>query len=73
MIAEWLIKPGMPTSKPHRRVAPGGPRLTAWGALMIVAWLGLPLLAALALLDLVLYLVFTQALGRCYGLACWLG
>lgn len=53
-------------------VAPG-PRLTAWGALMIVAWLGLPLLAALTLLDLVLYLVFTHLLGRCYGLACWLG
>lgn len=50
-----------------------GPRLTAWGALMIVVWLGLPLLAVLALLDLALYLVFTQMLSRCYGLACWLG
>ena len=50
-----------------------GPRLTAWGALMIVVWLGLPLLAALALLDVLLYLVFARLLGRCYGLACWLG
>jgi hypothetical protein len=50
-----------------------GPRLTAWGALMIVVWLGLPLLAVLALLDALLYLVFAQLLGRCYGLGCWLG
>lgn len=56
----------------HRRAIPG-PRLTAWGALMIVTWLGLPLLAALALGDLILYLLFTLALGRCYGLGCWLG
>jgi hypothetical protein len=40
---------------------------------MIVVWLGLPLLAVLVLLDLALYLVFTQMLSRCYGLACWLG
>lgn len=50
-----------------------GPRLTAWGAVMIVVWLGLPLLGVLALLDLALYLVFTLVLGRCYGLGCWLG
>lgn len=56
----------------HRRSIPG-PRLTGWGALMILVWLGLPLLAALALGDLFLYLLFTLALGRCYGLGCWLG
>jgi hypothetical protein len=56
----------------HRRSIPG-PRLTAWGAWMIVLWLGLPLLGVLALLDLILYLVFALLLGRCYGLACWLG
>lgn len=50
-----------------------GPRLTRWGALMIVVWLGLPLLVVLGLLDLLLYLVFALWLGRCYGLACWLG
>jgi hypothetical protein len=50
-----------------------GPRLTAWGALMCVAWLGLPLLAVTVLLDTILYLVFTLVLGRCYGLTCWLG
>jgi hypothetical protein len=50
-----------------------GPRLTRWGALAIVLYLGLPLLAVLALADLALYLVFTGLLGRCYGLLCWLG
>ena len=49
------------------------PRLTPWGALAILAWLGLPLLAVLALADLLLYLAFTRLLGRCYGLLCWLG
>jgi hypothetical protein len=49
------------------------PRLTAWGALTIVRYLGLPLLAALAAADLLLYLAFTRLLGRCYGLLCWLG
>ena len=49
------------------------PRLTRWGALAILAYLGLPLLAVLALADLLLYLAFTRLLGRCYGLLCWLG
>ena len=48
------------------------PRLTTWGALMILLWLGLPLLAAACLLDAALYLVFTRLLGRCYGIFCWL-
>lgn len=59
-------------AKVRGREAPG-PRLTGWGALAIVVWLGLPLLAAMALLDLLLYLLFTQLLGRCYGVGCWLG
>lgn len=59
-------------SRARSRSVPG-PRLTAWGALMIVVWLGLPLLAVMVLLDMVLYLVFTLLLGRCYGLMCWLG
>lgn len=49
------------------------PRLTRWGVLALLLWLGLPLFAALALADLALYLLFTQLLGRCYGLLCWLG
>ncbi|HEX6011873.1 MAG TPA: hypothetical protein VFY87_08755 [Geminicoccaceae bacterium] len=50
-----------------------GPRLTGWGALMILAYLGLPVMGALVLLDVFLYLVFTHLLGRCYGLLCWMG
>ncbi len=61
-----------PALRRHSRPVPG-PRLTAWGALMIAAWLGLPLLAALAAADLFLYLLFGLALGRCYGVGCWLG
>ena len=53
-------------------VAPA-PRLTRWGVLAILAYLGLPLLAVLALADFLLYLAFTRLLGRCYGLLCWLG
>lgn len=49
------------------------PRLTGWGVLAILAWLGLPMLAALVAADLGLYLLFTRLLGRCYGLLCWLG
>ena len=49
------------------------PRLTRWGVLAILVYLGLPLLAVLALADLLLYLAFTRLLGRCYGLLCWLG
>lgn len=47
------------------------PRLTGWGVLAILAYLGLPLLATLTLADLLLYLAFTRLLGRCYGLLCW--
>ena len=53
-------------------VAPA-PRLTRWAVLAILAYLGLPLLAVLALADFLLYLAFTRLLGRCYGLLCWLG
>jgi hypothetical protein len=56
----------------HGRTIPGA-RLTGWGAWMILVRLGLPVLGSLVLLDVLLYLVFTRALGRCYGLLCWMG
>lgn len=59
------------SAKIRGRSAPA-PRLTLWGVLAILGYLGLPLLAALALADLLLYLAFTRLLGRCYGLLCWL-
>lgn len=63
----------MPKLTKVRGRAIPGPRLTAWGVLAILVHLGLPLLAVLGVLDLLLYLVFTRLLGRCYGLLCWLG
>lgn len=60
-----------PPSTVHGHSIPS-PRLTGWGVLAIVTWLGLPLLAVLLLLDVLLYLVFTRVLGRCYGVFCWL-
>lgn len=63
----------MPQRARVRGRAIPGPRLTAWGAVAILVHLGLPLLAVLGALDLLLYLVFTRLLGRCYGLLCWLG
>lgn len=46
------------------------PRPTRWALLYALLYLGLPLVGLLALLDLVLYLVVTVLLGRCYGLHC---
>lgn len=46
------------------------PRPTRWALLYALVYLGLPLVGLLALLDLVLYLVVTVLLGRCYGLHC---
>jgi hypothetical protein len=48
-----------------------GPRLTPHGAMAIALYLGLPVLGALTLVDLLLYVVFTRLLGRCYGVLCW--
>ena len=58
------------SAKIRGRVVPA-PRLTGWGVLAILVYLGLPLLAALTLAALLLYLAFTRLLGRCYGLLCW--
>jgi hypothetical protein len=66
-----LIRVSMRDSVRGRRIP--GPRLTRWGVLAILVHLGVPLLALLGLLDLLLYLVFTRLLDRCYALLCWLG
>ncbi len=49
------------------------PRPTGWAVLHVLLWLGLPLLALLLALDLLLLLVFRGLLGRCYGILCLLG
>lgn len=48
------------------------PRPTCWAVLYALALVGLPLVLALLLLDVALYLAFTWLLDRCYGLACFL-
>ena len=56
---------------PGRHLPP--PRPTLWAALYALLFLGVPLVGLLLLADLVLYLVFTGWLGRCYGLLCLAG
>ncbi len=48
-------------------------RFTCWAAWYFAIYLCLPLLALGALVDLLLYVVFTALLGRCYALFCLLG
>ena len=49
------------------------PRPTLWAIWYALAYLGLPLIGVLALVDLLLWLLFTRVLGRCYGVLCLLG
>lgn len=49
------------------------PRPTRWALGYLLLYLGLPLVGLLALLDLALYLLFTEVLGRCYGIFCLFG
>ncbi len=48
-------------------------RLTRFGLWLIVRHLGLPLLAVLALADLILWAIFRFALASCYGVLCLIG
>lgn len=50
------------------RIAP--PRLTVWAYIMAFKYVFLPLLAALALLDILFYVFFREVLGSCYGVMC---
>jgi len=48
------------------------PRLTAQAWLCIAFYIGGPVVGALALLDVLGYLIVTYGFEQCYGLACWL-
>jgi hypothetical protein len=48
------------------------PRLTVWGYAAILLYAVLPFLGALALGDLLLYLLFRYGFGLCYALYCYL-
>lgn len=45
-------------------------RFTRWAALAFGLYVCLPLLALCALIDLALYTVVTEWLGRCYAVLC---
>ncbi len=49
------------------------PRPTRWALYYLLLYLGLPLIGLLALLDLALYVLFRELLGRCYGIFCLFG
>ena len=62
---------------PNRRAIHGHilppPRPTARAILYALLYLGLPIVGVLALLDLLLWWVFSELLGRCYGIFCLFG
>ncbi|GBD42842.1 hypothetical protein HRbin40_00298 [bacterium HR40] len=65
---------------PRRRRKPsvGGhylppPRPTGWAVAIVLLGFGLPVVGVLAVLDLLLYLLFTRVFGLCYGLSCFFG
>ena len=47
-------------------------RYTRWAALYFVLFFVLPILTLCFLIDLLLYTLFTDWLGRCYALLCLL-
>lgn len=47
------------------------PRITRTGIKVAIIRVGLPFVAALAMLDLILWGI-ARALGGCYGVWCWL-
>jgi hypothetical protein len=48
-------------------------RFTRWAAFYFLLYVCLPVLLLGVLVDLLLYVVFTMLLGRCYALFCLLG
>lgn len=48
-------------------------RFTRWAAWYFLLYVCLPVLALGALVDALLYFVFTMLLGRCYALFCLFG
>jgi hypothetical protein len=69
------------TKAPRRPRRPGTvaghhlppPRPTRHALRYVLLWFGLPLVTLLALLDLLLYLLFTRVFGVCYGIFCLFG
>lgn len=57
-----------PTTIAGYRLPP--PRPTRHALRYVLLWFGLPLVTLLALVDLLLYVLFTYAFGLCYGIFC---
>lgn len=49
------------------------PRPTRHALRLVILWFALFLVGLLALLDLLLYLLFTRVFGVCYGIFCLVG
>ena len=47
------------------------PRPTVWAFVLGFLYLALPLLVVLSLADILLYLLFENLFGMCYGIACF--
>lgn len=53
----------------HGQVVPA-PRFTRWALIYFLKYLAAPVLLLLLALDFGLYLLFRDAFGLCYGVAC---
>lgn len=54
----------------HGHVIPA-PRLTRTALVRFLAYVAAPVLLLLLALDVVLYVVFRDLFGICYGVLCW--
>ena len=58
-------------STPVMGVHAAAPRVTPQAVVMLVGYVGLPLLTALVLFDVFIWAVVKLIWGGCYGLWCW--
>ena len=59
-------------TKPVYGITARAPRVTKSAIWLALRYVGLPLLAGLILLDVVIWLVFEAVWNVCVGLWCWL-
>lgn len=70
-IAKALLRRRRPETVAGHRLPP--PRPTRHALRLVLLWFALPVVGLLALLDLLLYLLFTRVFGVCYGIFCLFG
>ncbi len=54
-----------------RGVVLPGPRFTKWAWFYMALYVFLPVIGAALLLDVILYFVFREIFGACYGVLCF--